>query len=232
MTIARLFIISLLLVFLFTPTTANAAKFSPIPPTPPPCPKNFIFPCRSEVQTLIINALQPIETALGGIQNTIADIQSSLSQLTTTVNTTQNNQTTDEATISSQGIEITNLQASLSALLNQQPPQPTDFVFFNNQQIPLNGDVDSQTFDAQGFSKIVFSYKCNGNATNGTSVTLFVSPDKINGVPQYSVSPDQCLQGGSVSLDTGGRYYTVEIGNDTNIVTPRPSVNALGHFSN
>jgi hypothetical protein len=227
---ARLFVILLLLLFLIAPTTVSAApKPTPTPPPPPPCPANFIFPCRNEVQSMINIALQPIETALTNIQNTIATIQTSLSQLTTTVNTTKNNQTTDEATISSQGIEITNLQASISALLSQQPPQPTDFVFFSNQEIPLNGDVDSQTFDAQGYSKIVFSYQCN---QKGTTITLFVSPDKIHGVPQYSVNQSQCLQGGSISLDTGGRYYTVEIGNNTDIVTPRPTVNALGHFFN
>src|SRR5579864_6968310 len=123
MTIARFFVISLLLVFLFTPHFANAApKPTPTPLPPPPCPSNFTFPCRSDVQTMINTALQPIEATLTNIQNTISAIQSSLSQLTTTVNTTENKQINDEAIIKSQGIEITNLQSSLSALLSQAPP--------------------------------------------------------------------------------------------------------------
>src|SRR6266404_3734235 len=163
MTIARFLVISLLLVFLFAPTTANAA---PKPtPTPPPCPANFTFPCRSEVQAMINTALQPIEATLTSIQNTISTIQSSLSQLTTTVNTTKNNQTTDEATITSQETEIAKLQVRVANLEASESSElnPKTVSFASNRAQPFNSDWINVSV---GYNTITINLSITGFITN------------------------------------------------------------------
>jgi hypothetical protein len=189
----------LILLLIFANSPARAASGNPI------------YATIQYVQNAISTALSPLQSSLLGLSNRVTNL---------------------EATVTPIPSEISDLQKRVSVLETQAPlptPTPFDFVFFSNQLIPTHGSVDSQTFDAKGYSKVAFSYQCT---QQGAQITLFVSPDQINAAPQFTANSDQCHQGGSVTLDTAGRYYTVEVGFDPNIINPPPTVSAFGHFFN
>jgi hypothetical protein len=168
----------------------------------------------------LFDKVKELDTGLVGLGSRMNSVENDNYSQSTQINNLQ-------VGTASQAAEITNLKNRVSALENGQTPAPSDFVFFNNQEVPLQGFVFSQTFDAGGFSKIVFTFQCY---EQGTTLLLLVSNDNINKAATYTVNPDQCHQGGSITLDVAGKYYSTYIGNNTNIVNPRPSVYAIGHF--
>jgi septal ring factor EnvC (AmiA/AmiB activator) len=197
-------------------------------------PVKLVYATVEQVQQMIDEAISPIQNAVNSLTgrvtttennqtqqtNQLTDIKTTISPIPGLITTLQNKVSSHEATIN-------NLNARLSELENTQPPTPYDFVFFNNQEVPLQGYVFSSSFDATGYSKIVFTYQCY---EQGTQILLLVSNDQINNAATYTVNPDQCHQGGSVTLDIAGKYYSTYIGNNTNVVNPRPSVYAIGRF--
>ena len=133
---------------------------------------------------------------------------------------------TINATISPIPGEISDLKKKVQDLQNNQPPQPTDFVFLSGV-FPATGGTTSPIFDAQGYTKIAFTWNCPVGAT---PILLETSPDQVLwGVQTIVGNAQQCLDS-SVTLNTAGRYYKVVLGGSTNFTSI--TVNAFGHFFN
>lgn len=159
------------------------------------------------------------------------EIQTSLDSLTSRVTTTENIDTSQDQLIidlqnenASQAAKIANLNTKVDTIETYQNPEPTDLVFFNGPVSP-SGDT-SQTFDAQQYTKATFTYQ----GTAGAFI-IQVSGDQSYWFTQYSRGEGENKSGGSVTLDSAGRYYRV-IAGSTTLPPSEVYQHALGHFFN
>ena len=156
--------------------------------------------------------LSPIPGQITSVQETLTPIPGQIEAVNTTLSPIPS--------------EINDLKKKVQDLQNNQPPQPADFIFLSGV-FPATGGTTSPIFDAQGYTKIAFTWNCPAGAT---PIYLETSPDKILwGVQATYGSPEHCFDS-SVTLNTAGRYYQVVLGGSTNFTSI--TVNAFGHFFN
>ncbi len=156
--------------------------------------------------------LSPIPGQIANIQATLTPIPGQIAAVNTTLSPIPS--------------EINDLKKKIQDLQNNQPPQPTDFTFLSGV-FPATGGTTSPIFDAQGYTKIAFTWNCPVGAT---PILLETSPDQILwGVQIILGNAQQCLDS-SVTLNTARRYYKVVLGGSTNFTSI--TVNAFGHFFN
>jgi len=203
LTISVLFI----LLFLFANSPARAAHNNPV------------FATIEYVQQAITNALSPLQSSMQGLTNRVSNLESTVTPIPAQIADLQNQ-------ASSRTAMIHDLQTEVQSLKNTQPPQPTDFTFLSGV-FPATGGTTSPIFDAQGYTKIAFTWNCPVGAT---PILLEASPDQVLwGVQAIYGNPDHCNDS-SVTLNTAGRYYKVVLGGSTNFTSI--TVNAFGHFFN
>ncbi len=161
----------------------------------------------------------------------VGEMDSSLNSLVHRVSTLETKDNSQDQKIqglqdknASQDAEITDLKTKVSELGNSKPADPTDIIFFNGKVSP-QGAV-SQVFDAQKYSKVTFTYQGTSSA-----FVVEVSGNQTDWFTQYIRGEGENKAGGSVTLDSAGRYYRVEAGSTT---LPPNEVHeyALGHFFN
>lgn len=123
----------------------------------------------------------------------------------------------------SQDAQISDLKNRVKSFEDNQPPAPSDFQFFNGP-VSVSGS-NSGIFDAKDYTKITLTYQAQ------TALYLNVSADQSSWVTQYEIGEGTAKAGGSITLNTAGRYYQVSSGSTT---LPQAQVTAyvLGNFSN
>ena len=146
----------------------------------------------------------------------VGEIDSALTVLTTRATNLENKNI-------SQDTEIQSLKNRVKALEDNATKAPSDFQFFNGLVLPAGST--SATFDAQGYAKITLTYQAQ------TSLYLNVSPDGSTWVLQREFGEGDAKAGGSITLSTAGRYYSISTGSTT-LPANQVSANVLGHFSN
>ena len=169
--------------------------------------------CRNRVgdQTALFcylfNKVQEQDTAIAGINTKLSPIPSQITDL--------------QNTVASYSSTLSSFDKRISTLENQQSLQPLDFTFFNGS---IGTGANSPVVDAKGYSKITFTFHCVN-----AGISLQVSNDNSTWLEQYSSNSDSCMNGGSVTLTTAGRYYMVSAGA---IPSNTGSVDAIAQFSN
>ena len=191
------------------------------------------FPTIEEVQQMITNALSPFQTSVQSLTSRVSNLEATVTPMPGQIANIQASltpipgQITDiNTTLSPIPSEINDLKNKIQDLQNNQQPQPTDFIFLSGV-FPATGGTTSPIFDAQGYTKIAFTWNCPVGAT---PILLETSPDQVLwGVQATYGSPEHCFDS-SVTLNTAGRYYKVVLGGSTNFTSI--TVNAFGHFFN
>jgi len=191
------------------------------------------FPTFEEVQQMIATAISPLQTSVQSFTNRVSNLEATVTPIPGQIANIQAMLTPIPEQIAAVNVtlspipsEINDLKKKIQDLQNNQPPQPTDFIFLSGI-FPATGGTTSPIFDAQGYTKIAFTWNCPAGAT---PIYLETSPDKILwGVQATYGSPEHCFDS-SVTLNTAGRYYQVVLGGSTNFTSI--TVNAFGHFFN
>jgi hypothetical protein len=123
--------------------------------------------------------------------------------------------------VSSNSATTEMLNQKIIDLENKQSLPPLNFSFFNGS---IGTGATSPIIDAKSYSKITFTFLCKA-----AGLSLQVSNDQSSWLEQYASNADTCSKGGSVTLSTAGRYYSV---NASATPSNTGTVNAIAQFSN